>query len=66
MLGFSAEYLIIVLFGLVIVFLLYVIYAMQQRMRTLLVNVDQMNSTIHYTCNKLDTLSKDVEEFNKK
>ncbi|MBQ3718070.1 MAG: hypothetical protein II893_01550 [Methanomicrobium sp.] len=66
MIEISAEYLIIVLFGLVIVFLLYIIYAMQQRMRLLQVDVNEMNSTIHYTCNKLDTLSKDVEKFNNK
>ncbi len=65
MFEFSAEYLIIILFGIVIVFLLAIIYLMQCRIRTIRSDVEGINNTMHFTCNKLDALSKDVEEFNK-
>ncbi len=65
MIEISAENLIIILFGFVIVFLLVLIYVMQRRIRTIWTDMDDINSTMQFTCNKLELLSKNVEEFKK-
>ncbi|MDD4127339.1 MAG: hypothetical protein PHV39_06585 [Methanomicrobium sp.] len=65
MFQFGAESFIIILFGLVIIFLLFLLYLMQRRVNQLLNEVDNINSTMNVTCSELTELTKNVEEFKK-
>ena len=65
MFQFGAESFIIILFGLVIIFLLFLLYLMQRRINQLLNQVDNINSTMNVTCSELTELTKNVEEFKK-
>jgi len=58
------SYLLIV-FGMVIVVLLFVMYVMLVRIRQLLGEYDQMQSRMKVTDNELEELTRNVEEFKK-
>ncbi|MDD4299626.1 MAG: hypothetical protein PHO78_03105 [Methanomicrobium sp.] len=65
MFDIGAEFFIIVLFGIVIIFLLFLLYLMQRRINQLLNEVDGINSTMNITCSELNELTRNVEEFKK-
>ncbi|MDD1676730.1 MAG: hypothetical protein LUQ40_03225 [Methanomicrobiales archaeon] len=58
------SYLLIV-FGIVIIVLLFVMYVMLVRIRQLLGEYDQMQSRMKVTDNELEELTRNVEEFKK-
>ncbi|MBN1432953.1 MAG: hypothetical protein JW931_09305 [Methanomicrobiaceae archaeon] len=57
--------LLIVLFGIVIVFLLFLLYLMQRRISQLLNEVDDLNNTMNVTCVEIEELTKNVNDFKK-
>lgn len=56
---------LIVLFGIVIVFLLFLLYLMQRRISQLLNEVDELNSAMKVTCGEIEELTKNVNDFKK-
>lgn len=65
MLEFSIISFIIILFGIVIVFLLFLLYLMQRRVSQLLGEVDELNSAMSVTCGEIEELAKNVDDFKK-
>lgn len=61
----GSEVYIIVLFGIVIIFLLFLIYLLQRRINQLLNEVDDISSTMNVTCSELEELTKNVQEIKK-
>jgi uncharacterized membrane protein SpoIIM required for sporulation len=59
------ENLLLIIFGIVIVVLLFVMYVMLVRIRQLLSEYDQMQSRMRVTDNELEELTRNVEEFKK-
>lgn len=59
----TAEGLMLVLFGLVIVFLLFVVKLMHTRINQLLSEMDSLNGKVNLTSNEIEVLTKNVEEF---
>lgn len=60
---FNLDSMLIILFGLVIIFLLFLLYLMQRRIGQLLNEVDDLNSTMTVTCGEIEELTKNVNEF---
>ena len=56
---------LLIVFGIVIVVLLFVMYVMLVRIRQLLGEYDQMQSRMKVTDNELEELTRNVEEFKK-
>ncbi|ADN36495.1 conserved hypothetical protein [Methanolacinia petrolearia DSM 11571] len=56
---------LIILFGIVIVFLLFLLYLMQRRIYQLLDEVDELNNTMTVTCGEIEALTKNVNDFKK-
>lgn len=57
--------LLLVLFGIVIVFLLFLVYLMQRRIQQLLVEVEHLGGRMQVTTSEIEALSKNVEAFKK-
>ncbi len=57
--------LIVVIFGLVIVFLLFLVVIMQRRIQQLLNDVNRLSGKMQVTTNELEELTKNVEQFKK-
>lgn len=62
---FNIDSMLLVLFGIVIVFLLFLLYLMQRRIYQLLHEVDELSSTMTVTCGEIEELTKNVNEFKK-
>ncbi|KQC03839.1 MAG: hypothetical protein APR53_00465 [Methanoculleus sp. SDB] len=56
---------LLVLFGVAIVFLLFIVYLMQRRIQQLLNEVDRLGGRMQVTTSEIEALSKNVEEFKK-
>ncbi|NYT06112.1 MAG: hypothetical protein GKC04_07070 [Methanomicrobiales archaeon] len=56
---------LLVLFGGVIVFLLFLVYLMQRRIQQLLREVDRLSGRMQVTSSEIEALSRNVEEFKK-
>lgn len=59
----TAEGVMLVLFGIVIVFLLFVVKLMHTRINQLLAEMDSLNGKVNLTSNEIEVLTKNVEEF---
>lgn len=59
---FGAEFFIIVLFGIVIIFLLFILYIMQGRMSRIFTEINSLNGAMDDTCTELEELSRHVED----
>ncbi|MBN1195063.1 MAG: hypothetical protein JXA08_06940 [Methanomicrobiaceae archaeon] len=57
--------LLLVLFGVVNVFLLFLVYLMQRRIQQLLVEVEHLGGRMQVTTSEIEALSKNVEAFKK-
>jgi predicted Holliday junction resolvase-like endonuclease len=57
--------LIVVIFGLVIVFLLFLVVIMQRRIQQLLNDVNRLSGKMQVTTTELEELTKNVEHFKK-
>jgi cell division protein FtsL len=62
---FNIDSLLLVLFGIVILFLLFLLYLMQRRVFQLLNEVDELSSTMTVTCGEIEELTKNVNDFKK-
>lgn len=58
---YGVEYVVIVLFGVVIIFLLFIMYVMQGRMNQMLTEINSLRGAVDDTCTELEELSKNVE-----
>ena len=56
---------LVLLFGFVILFLLFIVYLMQRRIQQLLSEVNRLSGKMSVTTSELETLTKNVEEFKK-
>jgi hypothetical protein len=56
---------LVLLFGCVILFLLFIVYLMQRRIQQLLSEVGQLSGKMNVTTSELETLTRNVEEFKK-
>lgn len=63
MIGTTAEGVMLVLFGTVIVFLLFVVKLMHTRINQLLSEMNCLNGKVNLTTNEIEQLTKNVEEF---
>jgi len=66
MIGITAEAILLILFGVVIVFLLLVVKLMHVRIYQLLGEVEKISGKINLTSNEIEQLTKNVEEFKAK
>lgn len=53
----------LILFGIVIVFLLFVVKLMHTRINQLLTEINSLNGKVNLTSNEIEQLTKNVEEF---
>ncbi len=60
---FNIESILLILFGIVIVFLLFLLYLMQRRIYQLLHEVEDISSTMTVTCGEIEELTKNVNDF---
>jgi cell division protein FtsB len=65
MVGMTPQDILLIVFGIVIVVLLFIMYVMLVRIRQLLGEYDQMESRMKVTDNELEELTRNVEEFKK-
>jgi predicted Holliday junction resolvase-like endonuclease len=56
---------LVLLFGFVILFLLFIVYLMQRRIQQLLNEVGMLSGKMNVTTSELETLTRNVEEFKK-
>ncbi|WAI00788.1 hypothetical protein [Methanogenium organophilum] len=63
MIGTTAEGGMLILFGIVIVFLLFVVKLMHTRINQLLSEMNSLNGKVNLTSNEIEQLTKNVEEF---
>ena len=63
MIDTTAEGVMLILFGIVIVFLLFVVKLMHTRINQLLSEMDSLNGKVNLTSNEIEQLTKNVEEF---
>lgn len=56
---------LVLLFGFVILFLLFIVYLMQRRIQQLLSEVGHLSGKMNVTTSELETLTRNVEEFKK-
>jgi cell division protein FtsL len=56
---------LLVLFGVAIVFLLFLVYLMQRRIQQLLNEVEHLGGRMQVTTSEIEALSKNVEAFKK-
>jgi predicted Holliday junction resolvase-like endonuclease len=56
---------LVVLFGFVILFLLFIVYLMQRRIQQLLGEVGRLSGKMNVTTSELEALTRNVEEFKK-
>lgn len=56
---------LVLLFGFVILFLLFIVYLMQRRIQQLLNEVSRLSGKMNVTTSELETLTRNVEEFKK-
>jgi cell division protein FtsL len=61
----SAEEVMVVLFGIVIVFLLFVVKLMHTRINQLLSEMASLDGKVNLTSSEVETLTRNVEEFKK-
>ena len=66
MIGITPEAILLILFGVVIVFLLLVVKLMHTRIYQLLEEVDKISGKMNLTSNEIEQLTKNVEEFKSK
>ncbi|MBT8507200.1 hypothetical protein AZH53_01990 [Methanomicrobiaceae archaeon CYW5] len=66
MIGITPEAILLILFGVVIVFLLLVVKIMHTRIYQLLDEVDKISGKMNLTSNEIEQLTKNVEEFKNK
>ena len=66
MIGITPEAILLILFGVVIVFLLLVVKLMHTRIYQLLDEVDKISGKMNLTSNEIEQLTKNVEEFKNK
>lgn len=66
MIGITPEAILLILFGVVIVFLLLVVKLMHTRIYQLLDEVDRISGKMNLTSNEIEQLTKNVEEFKSK
>ena len=59
----SAEGIMLILFGIVIVFLLFTVKLMHTRINQLLAEMDSLNGKVNLTSTEVEELTKNVEEF---
>ncbi|WP_460006959.1 hypothetical protein [Methanogenium cariaci] len=59
----SAEGMMLILFGVVIVFLLFVVKLMHTRINQLLKEMNSLNGKVNLTSNEIEELTKNVKEF---
>lgn len=65
MLEYNFVSILIILFGIVIVFLLFLLYLMQRRISQLLGEVDELGNAMTVTCGEIEELTKNVNDFKK-
>ena len=63
MIDTTAEGVMLILFGMVIVFLLFVVKLMHTRINQLLAEMDNLSGKVNLTTNEIEQLTKNVEEF---
>ncbi len=63
MIGATPEGIMLILFGVVIVFLLFVMKLMHTRINQLLEEMNNLNGKVNLTSNEIEELTKNVEEF---
>lgn len=63
MIATTAEGGMLILFGIVIVFLLFVVKLMHTRINQLLTEMDSLNGKVNLTTNEIEQLTRNVEEF---
>ncbi|MFA5396137.1 MAG: hypothetical protein WC346_09040 [Methanogenium sp.] len=61
----SPEQVMLVLFGLVIIFLLFVVKLMHTRISQLLREMDSLDGKVNVTSSEIEMLTRNVEEFKK-
>ena len=59
----NAEGVMLILFGMVIVFLLFVVKLMHTRINQLLAEMQSLNGKVNLTTTEIEELTKNVEEF---
>ena len=59
----SAEETMLILFGIVIVFLLFTVKLMHTRINQLLAEMNSLNGKVNLTSTEVEELTKNVEEF---
>ena len=59
----SAEEIMLILFGIVIVFLLFTVKLMHTRINQLLAEMNSLNGKVNLTSTEVEELTKNVEEF---
>ncbi|KAF1078906.1 hypothetical protein [Methanogenium sp. MK-MG] len=63
MIGTTAEGVMLILFGIVIVFLLFVVKLMHTRINQLLAEMNDLDGKVNLTSNEIEELTKNVKEF---
>ncbi|MDE4907049.1 hypothetical protein L0665_00200 [Methanogenium marinum] len=63
MIGTTPEGVMLILFGIVIVFLLFVMKLMHTRINQLLEEMNSLNGKVNLTSSEVEELTKNVEEF---
>ncbi len=63
MIGTTPEGVMLILFGIVIVFLLFLMKLMHTRINQLLTEMNDLNGKVNLTSNEIEELTKNVEEF---
>ena len=59
----SAEEIMLILFGILIVFLLFTVKLMHTRINQLLAEMNSLNGKVNLTSTEVEELTKNVEEF---
>lgn len=63
MISTTAEGVMLILFGIVIVFLLFVVKLMHTRINQLLTEIHSLDGKVNLTSNEIEQLTKNVEQF---